>query len=124
MVVLELPLVLCAALTSRMGALPAMQAAGGIWTVALMLLAQGFHRSAYWAGLLHDLGKYQPQWQKWAQEFQRLKTGVIPKKAIAHTDYDPHSDRDKEIEGEANANVGRRPKHSSTGAKIAEEKEI
>ena len=47
MVVLELPLVLCAALTSRMGALPAMQAAGGIWTVALMLLAQGFQRSAY-----------------------------------------------------------------------------
>jgi multisubunit Na+/H+ antiporter MnhF subunit len=44
---LELPLLLLCTLGSRLDALVALQAAGGLWTVALMLLAQGFHRSAY-----------------------------------------------------------------------------
>jgi 4-hydroxybenzoate polyprenyltransferase len=44
---LELPLLLAASFGTRIGALACLQAAGGIWTVALMLLAQGFQRSAY-----------------------------------------------------------------------------
>ena len=47
MLALELPLLLSASVGSRIAALPCLQAAGGIWTVALMLLAQGFQRSAY-----------------------------------------------------------------------------
>jgi multisubunit Na+/H+ antiporter MnhF subunit len=42
-----LPLLLAASLGSRVDALPSLQAAGGIWAVALMLLAQGFGRTAY-----------------------------------------------------------------------------
>lgn len=42
-----MPLLVAASVGSRIGALPALQAAGGIWAVALMLLAQGFERSAY-----------------------------------------------------------------------------
>ena len=44
---LELPLLALCTVGSRLDALVALQAAGGVWTVALMLLAQGFHRSAY-----------------------------------------------------------------------------
>lgn len=47
LIVLELPLLLAASLSPRIDALPTLQAAGGIWTVSLMLLAQGFERSAY-----------------------------------------------------------------------------
>jgi multisubunit Na+/H+ antiporter MnhF subunit len=42
-----LPLLLLCTVGSRLDALVALQAAGGLGTVALMLLAQGFHRSAY-----------------------------------------------------------------------------
>lgn len=47
LIVLQLPLLAYALVASRIDALAALQAAGGIWTVALVLLAQGFHRSAY-----------------------------------------------------------------------------
>lgn len=47
LVALEIPLLLFAARAPRFEALVAVEAAGGIWTLALMLLAQGFHRSAY-----------------------------------------------------------------------------
>jgi multisubunit Na+/H+ antiporter MnhF subunit len=44
---LQLPLLGAAAVGSRIGALACLQAAGGIWAITLMLLAQGFERSAY-----------------------------------------------------------------------------
>jgi multisubunit Na+/H+ antiporter MnhF subunit len=47
LIVLELPLVGLAFFAPRVDALVALQAAGGVWTVSLMLLAQGFHRTAY-----------------------------------------------------------------------------
>lgn len=47
LVALELPLLLFAARAPRLDALVAVEAAGGIWTLALVLLAQGFHRTAY-----------------------------------------------------------------------------
>jgi multisubunit Na+/H+ antiporter MnhF subunit len=47
LVLLELPLLLYASVSSRIDALAALQAGGAIFTLALMVLAQGFHRSAY-----------------------------------------------------------------------------
>lgn len=48
LIVLQLPLLGQAfLLRSALGVLPTLQAAGGIWTVTLVLLAQGFERSAY-----------------------------------------------------------------------------
>jgi multisubunit Na+/H+ antiporter MnhF subunit len=47
LIALELPLLGFVMLASRVDALAGLQAAGGLWAVALMLLAQGFHRSAY-----------------------------------------------------------------------------
>jgi multisubunit Na+/H+ antiporter MnhF subunit len=47
LVALELPLVAFAMRAPRLDALVAVEAAGSIWTLALVLLAQGFHRTAY-----------------------------------------------------------------------------
>jgi multisubunit Na+/H+ antiporter MnhF subunit len=47
LVALELPLLAYAALAPRIEALLALQASGAVFTLALMCLAQGFHRSAY-----------------------------------------------------------------------------
>ena len=47
LVALEVPLLLYAAYAPRLDALVAVQAAASIWTLALVLLAQGFHRTAY-----------------------------------------------------------------------------
>jgi multisubunit Na+/H+ antiporter MnhF subunit len=47
LVALELPLLLFAARAPRLDALVAVEAGGSIWALALVLLAQGFHRTAY-----------------------------------------------------------------------------
>ena len=47
LIALELPLLAYACFAARLDALAALQAAGGVWTVSLVVLAQGFHRSAY-----------------------------------------------------------------------------
>jgi multisubunit Na+/H+ antiporter MnhF subunit len=47
LVVLELPLLLYASLATPIDALAALQASGTIFTLTLIALAQGFHRSAY-----------------------------------------------------------------------------
>lgn len=47
LILLELPLLVFASLSPRIDALVAMQAAGAIFTLALIALAQGFHRPSY-----------------------------------------------------------------------------
>jgi multisubunit Na+/H+ antiporter MnhF subunit len=47
LVALELPLLVFAMRAPRLDALVAVQAAASVWTLALVLLAQGFHRPAY-----------------------------------------------------------------------------
>ena len=44
---LELPLLVYTSLARRLDALVAVEAAASIFTLALVLLAQGFHRAAY-----------------------------------------------------------------------------
>ncbi len=47
LVVLELPLLVFASVSSRIDALVAFQASSAIFTLALIALAQGFHRPSY-----------------------------------------------------------------------------
>ncbi|MGN6797067.1 MAG: monovalent cation/H+ antiporter complex subunit F [Gaiellaceae bacterium] len=47
LVALELPLLVFAARAPRLDALVAVEAAASIFTLGLVLLAQGFHRSSY-----------------------------------------------------------------------------
>jgi multisubunit Na+/H+ antiporter MnhF subunit len=47
LLVLELPLLGYASFAPRLDALVALQAAGSVWVIALVTLAQGFHRSSY-----------------------------------------------------------------------------
>jgi multisubunit Na+/H+ antiporter MnhF subunit len=47
LVALELPLLLFATRAPRLDALVAVEAGASIWTLALVLLSQGFHRTAY-----------------------------------------------------------------------------
>jgi multisubunit Na+/H+ antiporter MnhF subunit len=47
LIVLELPLLAYAAVAPRLDAVVVLQAAGAVFTLTLMCLAQGFHRSAY-----------------------------------------------------------------------------
>lgn len=47
LMVLELPLLLYAAFAARLETLAILQTAGAIFTLALIALTQGFHRSSY-----------------------------------------------------------------------------
>ncbi len=47
LVALELPLLVLVMRAPRLDALVGLQAAASVWTLALVLLAQGFHRVAY-----------------------------------------------------------------------------
>jgi multicomponent Na+:H+ antiporter subunit F len=47
LVALELPLLLFVARAPRLDALVAVEAAASVFTLALVLLAQGFHRTSY-----------------------------------------------------------------------------
>ena len=65
-------------------------------------------------GLLHDLGKLQEPWQRWADAAQRAQDGeyehVVP---LAHTDFDPDSEEDRQRE----RSLGwRRPAHAPASA--------
>jgi CRISPR-associated endonuclease/helicase Cas3 len=65
-------------------------------------------------GLLHDLGKLQEPWQRWAAAAQRSQHAnyehVVP---LAHTDFDPESEEDRQRE----RNLGlRRPAHAPASA--------
>jgi multicomponent Na+:H+ antiporter subunit F len=47
LIAFEVPLLVFSAFASRIDALAALQAAGGIATLALITLAEGFHRTSY-----------------------------------------------------------------------------
>lgn len=65
-------------------------------------------------GLLHDLGKLQEPWQRWAAAAQRAQQGdyehVVP---LAHTDFNPESEEDRQRERSLGL---RRPAHAPASA--------
>jgi CRISPR-associated endonuclease/helicase Cas3 len=85
------------------------------------LLGQGFERryeltpeaitnAVAACALLHDLGKLQENWQRWAEEAQRVQSAtyhhITP---LAHTDFNPDSSEDRERERGLSV---RRPAHA------------
>lgn len=64
--------------------------------------------------VLHDLGKLQERWQRWAHEAQRLREpSWNGAEALAHTDFDPsNSDDRRRLAGLAVV----RPNHAPAGA--------
>jgi CRISPR-associated endonuclease/helicase Cas3 len=78
------------------------------------LSPQAFREGLVACALLHDLGKLQVGWQRWAEAAQRAKDPgyrhVVP---LAHTDFDPDKPEDRERERSTGI---RRPAHAPAGA--------
>ena len=55
-------------------------------------LGDEYKQLAVWAARLHDLGKLQDRWQRWAWERQ-AERGTPVTTALAHTDYDRETDQ-------------------------------
>jgi CRISPR-associated endonuclease Cas3-HD len=81
------------------------------------LTAAEVQRAAYASGVLHDLGKLQVSWQRWAEAWQKKKeAGYEHLEGLAHTDFDPDNFEDRA------ANRGfqpRRPPHAAASALVA-----
>jgi len=60
--------------------------------------------------LLHDLGKLQAQWQRWAEAaMDDKKNPTACERPLAHTDFDPNKNEDREGEREVSKRVRRPP---------------
>jgi CRISPR-associated endonuclease/helicase Cas3 len=69
------------------------------------------------ACLLHDLGKLQLDWQRWAQSYQgAVETEYDGSELLAHTDFDWNDRRHREMERNVRP---RRPPHGSASAYYA-----
>jgi CRISPR-associated endonuclease/helicase Cas3 len=80
----------------------------------LKLPVGSLDRAVRLAIALHDVGKMDRRWQKWAHEWQRrIGAPVYEDCMLAHTDYDPRDPRHQAIEG---AMPGSRPPHAAEGA--------
>lgn len=89
------------------------------------LVFQGFTRRYYFSvdslreavracALLHDLGKLQETWQRWAEAAQRAKDhDYLHVAPLAHTDFDPESPQDRE---RARSLGIQRPPHAAASA--------
>jgi hypothetical protein len=65
-------------------------------------------------GLLHDLGKLQESWQRWAEAAQRAQhDGYVHEVLLAHTDFDPESEAGRQRERSLGL---RRPAHAPASA--------
>ncbi len=64
--------------------------------------------------LLHDLGKLQDSWQRWAEAAQKARdAGYQHRTPLAHTDFDPENPDDRDREGALSI---RRPPHAVASA--------
>lgn len=63
---------------------------------------------------LHDVGKMNRQWQRWAHEWQRLIGAPVAEDCIlAHTDYNPADPLHRSVDAKISV---RRPPHAAEGA--------
>src|SRR5205807_2504344 len=64
--------------------------------------------------LLHDLGKLQLDWQRWAEAAQKARDPeYLHSVALAHTDFDPDNSEDRQRERQLGV---RRPPHAAASA--------
>jgi len=63
---------------------------------------------------LHDVGKMDQRWQKWAHKWQRrIGVPVADEHMLAHTDFDPDNPLHRAAEAQG---LGPRPPHAAEGA--------
>jgi CRISPR-associated endonuclease/helicase Cas3 len=78
------------------------------------ITAEALRDAVVSCALLHDLGKLQENWQHWAEVAQRAQSvtyeHLVP---LAHTDFNPESERDRERERGLGV---RRPPHAPASA--------
>jgi CRISPR-associated endonuclease/helicase Cas3 len=68
-------------------------------------------------GLLHDLGKLQDRWQRWAEAAQRAGDPAYQHvQLLAHTDHNPGSGEDWQRQAELRAQGFARPQHAPASA--------
>ncbi len=66
------------------------------------------------AGLLHDVGKLQIGWQRWAERAMLSRDpSYVHREPLAHTDYDPQNPNDRVRERELTQREGSRPPHAA-----------
>jgi len=76
--------------------------------------AESMRKAVRACALLHDLGKLQETWQRWAEAAQKARDhNYLHVAPLAHTDFDPESHEDRERA----RNLGiRRPAHAAASA--------
>jgi CRISPR-associated endonuclease Cas3-HD len=78
---------------------------------------QAVREAAEACALLHDLGKLQDRWQRWAEAAQRSRDPAYQHNVpLAHTDYDPESPEDWERLRQLRAQGCVRPHHAPASA--------
>jgi CRISPR-associated endonuclease Cas3-HD len=78
------------------------------------LRAEAIAAAVRTCALLHDLGKLQDNWQRWAEAAQRSRDTTYQHRVpLAHTDFDPESAEDRARERSLNI---RRPAHAPASA--------
>jgi CRISPR-associated endonuclease/helicase Cas3 len=78
--------------------------AEGAGSLAVLGFEKRFHLNAtavetamQVSALLHDVGKLQQRWQRWATTYQRERDGSwVVREPLAHTDFDPNNPADRE----------------------------
>lgn len=87
---------------------------GNGFTQRYGLTPEALSESVKTCALLHDLGKLQEGWQKWAEAAQRAQFPTYQHKVpLAHTDFNPDSKEDRERE---HSLATRRPAHAPASA--------
>ena len=67
-----------------------------------------------WSANLHDLGKLQAKWQRWAESYERARDAAYEhKQLLAHTNYDSNSPEDRACEKSVRPG---RPGHAAASA--------
>jgi CRISPR-associated endonuclease/helicase Cas3 len=69
---------------------------------------------------IHDVGKLDERWQRWAHSWQQAvhklnPHAVLPPQdaVIAHTDFDQHDTAQRDLQKKVTASVGKRPNHAA-----------